>query len=532
MQLQDALVPFKHLLPSFQYPSKLAIARYMGGFVDGFSHHNPFIHIPTLRQMRNEHTPELTLAILAIGAQYRYEKKTARSLYHATRSIVLDRWRQGNLFRPSTQTSSRGAHQDLSPSDHDWMHRIRTLLLLTIFASWQGDLTLTQQAFEYQGMLARGLRGIGLSESSDKSGSNWLAWIRDESDRRTKLFAWCFLNLQGFAFDIPPSLLGRELNMFLPSSCKEWLAPNEPQWLATRQISRTTFKQAHSNHLATGASQPSASTLSPMGNYILIHALMQRIYLTQQLSPDEHAQSLFPQDIANFEQALHRWRHTWRTSPQSGLDLHNPYNSLAFTSTALLGVAHVRIYCNFGQWRDLQSCDPSTIAGTLKKAPPPQRGPELVYALLHSVHALNIPAQIGISYLAHCKSFSWSIQHALCDLEFAAFLSKWLLAVSASCDLQPLSVLENRVVCWIGRVVREALLSHDDSADMLPDLGEVDLNNPQKTTQRLSYAVVKVWAEMFQACNSPWPIVNLVGQSLQRYSELIQPELAGASTSP
>ncbi|CAG7921851.1 unnamed protein product [Penicillium olsonii] len=553
MQLQGALSKFNQFLPSFHLPSRLAIARYMSGFVDGFSHHNPFIHIPTLRNMTTEHTPELTLGILAIGAQYRYERKTAKSLYLAARAVVLERRRQGNFFCPSRSVSPHRPFEGPHLSHHEWMHRIRTLLLLTIFASWQGDSTLLQEAFEYQGILARCIREIGLSECSDEAEGDWLAWTRNESDRRTKLFGWSLLNLHGFAFDTPPLLLGREINMSLPCSCKEWVAPNRTQWLAAYETSRVRFKEAHGSHLATGTTQPPVSGLSPFANYVLIHALIQRIYLMQELSPDLHAQRLRPQDISDFEDALNRWRHTWRTSPESGLDLHNPYNSLSFTSTALLGAAQIRLHCNLGQWRDLQSCDSSVIAATLEKAPAPQRGPDLIYALLHSVHALNIPVQIGISYLAHYKSFTWSIQHALCDLECGAFLSKWLLSVSASCEFEPLSgtpvkscasfiseitpsanvyylELENRIVRWIGRVVREALLSHDDTVDMLADLGENDLSNPRIMTQNLSYAVVKVWAQMFKSCNSPWRIVNLVGQSLDKYAELIHPELASQSS--
>ncbi|KAL5041990.1 hypothetical protein BDW71DRAFT_211597 [Aspergillus fruticulosus] len=138
-----------------------------------------------------------------------------------------------------------------------------------------------------------------------------------------------------------------------------------------------------------------------MGNYILIHALMQRIYLTQQLPHDSHAQSLGPTEISNFKLALNRWRHTWRTSPESTLDLHNPHGSLSFTSTALLGTAHIRLHCNLGQWRDLQSCNPDIIAATLQEAPPPQRGAQTICAVLHAVHALNIPVEIGLSYYAH-----------------------------------------------------------------------------------------------------------------------------------
>lgn len=195
-----------------------------------------------------------------------------------------------------------------------------------------------------------------------------------------------------------------------------------------------TFKEAHSSHLATRNNTDPVSDISPTGAYILIHALLQRIYLTQQLPSD-----LDGLPAEKLEQALNRWRHTWRTSPESVLDLQSTYASLAFTSTALLGAAHIRLHCNLSQWRNLQSGNPAIVAVTLQKAPVPRREPHLIYALLHSIHALNIPVQLGISYLSRCRSFSWSIHHELCDLECAIFLSKWLRSISETWQAQPLS---------------------------------------------------------------------------------------------
>lgn len=81
--------------------------------------------------------------------------------------------------------------------------------------------------------------------------------------------------------------------------------------------------------------------------------------------------------------------------------------------------------------------------------------------------------------------------------------------------------LETRVVQWIARVTREALLSHDDTIDIASDLGDPELAEPEATTLKLGYATVKAWAQMFKLCNSPWPIVQLVGQSLDRYAGMI-----------
>ncbi|KAL4798402.1 hypothetical protein BDV19DRAFT_396798 [Aspergillus venezuelensis] len=534
MQLYGQIKIFSHVLPSFVFPSRFAIARYMGGYVDGFSHHHPFIHIPTLRLLNYAKTPELVLGILSIGAQYRYETKTALSLYEAARAIVLERVRRGDFVNPNQKTPQGEVLKEAAESpllSHNWMDRIRALVLLFVFASWQIDPTLVQQSFEYQSLIARCLREVGLSEHSLDIQHDWLEWARHETDRRTKLFAWCLLSLHGLAFDTPPILLSRELNLFLPSTCKEWISRNEADWRKAQAdaVSRAMFKEAHASHLATNVNQSSPQTASPMGNYILVHALIQRIYLAQQLSHDPHSQSLDPSVIMEFEVYLNHWRHTWRTSPESTLDLHNPHGSLSFTSTALLGLAHIRLHCNFGQWRDLQSCNPEIVAATLHEALPPQRGPQIIYALLHSVHALNLPVQIGLSYYSNCKAYSWSIQHALCNIECAAFLSKWLLVISSSCTTVPLSDLELQIIKWIGRVVREGLLSHDDTIALLPEIRDANSTDPQATTARLSYAVVKVWAQMFKLCNNPWPIVRLIGRSLDQYAALVHASLSGST---
>lgn len=54
-------------------PSRLSMARYVTGFVDGFTRHHPFIHMPTFRVTNYTRSPELVLALLAVGAQHRFE---------------------------------------------------------------------------------------------------------------------------------------------------------------------------------------------------------------------------------------------------------------------------------------------------------------------------------------------------------------------------------------------------------------------------------------------------------------------------
>lgn len=151
LQLDDALKPFRHVNPHFALPSRPSISRYISGYADGFTDHHPFIHMSTLSIVSYHRSPETILALLSIGAQYRYETKTARALYQASRSIILERLRKGDLY-PLIQHETTS---DTVFSDN--MDRTRALLLLATYCSWQNQASLTQECFEYQGLIARSI---------------------------------------------------------------------------------------------------------------------------------------------------------------------------------------------------------------------------------------------------------------------------------------------------------------------------------------------------------------------------------------
>ncbi|RAH86248.1 hypothetical protein BO86DRAFT_395689 [Aspergillus japonicus CBS 114.51] len=486
LQIINALAPFRQAMPHFRLPSRMAVARYLLGYVEGFSDHHPFIHIPTFKLTSFVHTPEFILAMLAIGAQYRYETKTARSLYQASRSIVLERLRTVNSVW-DTNSITPDQNNASPPSGHaeHRLDRTRALLLLAVYCFWHSSPDLSQDSHQYQSMIADSLRRLGLSEGPHHNRTSWNQWIQLETERRTQFFG-CHA----------PTIY---------------------------------LKDAHAAHLGQDISATFAA--SPMGNYILIHALIQRIYMMHQISLDPQTQCLSVQTIQELEPSLDRWRHTWCHSPESKLDLYDSYSSLAFSATALLGVAYIRLYYNLGKWRNLQSGDPAVVAATLYEAPLPKRGPHLIHALLHSVHSLNIPVQAGTSYLSQFKSFGWSVDHAVCDLECAIFLSKWLQVVATSYEEQALSELETRVVRWIIRVVREAFMSQDETIHLSYEIDDYRLEALHRTASFLSAAVVRVWAQMFKVCNSPWPMVRFVGQSLDRYAELMPESLKSPATS-
>ena len=74
---------------------------------------------------------------------------------------------------------------------------------------------------------------------------------------------------------------------------------------------------------------------------------------------------------------------------------------------------------------------------------------------------------------------------------------------------------------WIMPVVREALLLQDETVDMGHEIAGPGISELAWTARKLSYAFLKVWAQMFNACNSPWSVVGFIGQNLDQYATWI-----------
>ncbi|RAH43557.1 uncharacterized protein BO95DRAFT_475064 [Aspergillus brunneoviolaceus CBS 621.78] len=451
--ITQSLTPFQTSLGDFKLPSRSALGRYMKGYVDGYSNHHPLVHIPTLSIASPERSPEFVLALQAMGAHYRYETKMARRLYHAARSVIVDRQTRGGPLSSPAKAGVPG---------RGTMDRLRALVLDGDFIRWIASL----------------LRSAG---------DNWR-------------HAYCLLMKQTILYDTPPMVLSHELDLPLPSSCREWIAATPSAWLAARTTAppAISFRECLRLQLATTQPQVPAPSLSPMANYVLIHALLQRIYLANSLSQDVDRPSLSAAETDSLERALNNWRITWKASPDTVHDLHDTYGSMAFASTALLGMAHVRLHC-----------DPPTVAAKLHECPLPERSPHLPHALLHSIHALRISVHMG--------SFSWSLYHVFCGLEFAV--------VAQNCASMPLTDYERQIIQWIIRVVRDGLESHDETAGDDYEIADDELRRPQETIRFLKFAVPKLWAQMFIACNSPWPIARMIGESLEHYAYLVRDEV-------
>lgn len=553
---------FSGVLPKgFIAPSRHSLSRYLAGYINGFHEHLPFIHVPSLSVATS--APELILALAAVGAQYRFENSRGMELFYAAKAVVLEQVRRRDAYwsppmawhRSSSIAPSPGAnYQSLEPTSSPFpfvpageasppddvaqMGSIQALLLLTAFATWERNRELLREALGFQSILARLVRESGLT-SPDFPQSiddlSWEDWVKQEGEKRTKLIVYCFFNLHSITWNVPPLIMNAEVKLHLPEPADEWKATNAAQWKKLHRANATQAMPFHTTfaRLFSGAPANSNTPVSPLGNYVLIHAMIQQIFFARQLStswPGVMGTSLRPEDLTAFERGLATWKAGWKRAPESSLDPQNPNGPVAFTSTALLGLAYIRLHIDMGPLRHLETRDPMQVALALRDSPSIQRDPRLTMALLHSAHALSIPVRLGIDFVAKTQTFFWSIQHSLCSLECAFLLSKWLAAVSTASSQNdpPLSEHEQKLLVWVRSMLDETEMAipidgdqnghHDqgDSKELLDDSVKI---------RHLSVAVVRVWAKTFKG-NTSWAIVDLIGSALELYAEMLEKDIS------
>lgn len=307
LRVAASLEPFRHVIPGFVLPSRHTFTRYLTSYFDGFHPHLPFIHTPTFRV--NERTPELILALLTVGAQYRFEYRNAEMLFHAAKAIVFERMSKPMHTYPfptgpvvpnsSQQFQQPKTSPTLSPPEPvveatSWCHmeNIRCLLVLMGYATWEVRTDLLQEAFGLQSLLVRCLRDAGLTETSLVAQKHrpllWHEWAEEESIRRTKFIAFCFVHMHSVAYNVYPVLRSSEIHLRLPCSTAEWKATTTSEWEAAQKevgSQQLFFQEA----LTLLLQQPRTPTPlnpipAPLGNYILLHGLLQRIHLVSELS--------------------------------------------------------------------------------------------------------------------------------------------------------------------------------------------------------------------------------------------------------
>lgn len=162
----------------------------------------------------------------------------------------------------------------------------QTLVFLLIYSSWARDASVVAEGFELHSPLVHYMRASGFVERNSATEQNWIEWSSCEAERRTIFLAFCFLNIHTLIYNRPPSLLARQIQLHLPCSTKEWEITNELEWVASRQanICNTISFQDALESLVTPKAANWGTLPCAFSNLILLHGVLQRIYLQRQLS--------------------------------------------------------------------------------------------------------------------------------------------------------------------------------------------------------------------------------------------------------
>jgi len=507
-RLLGSLREYASVVPDPSLPSRHALSRCLTGYLTGFHDHYPIVHKPTL-DVESLGLP-LFLSMAALGARYCREPDTSMRLYQVAKPVTLEHFRR--VFQSGTMPAANAAH------DLDTLETLQALLMLMALSSWFINDPPYHEALTIRSLMGMLLRKDGLNRLPDHDGS-WATWIWRERVKRLKFIVFCFFNIHTIVFDIPPVILTEEMTLELPCTEKEWQAPTIDAWQAARSESpgEPKFQDALSSLFSPNSGM---EQLSSLGSYVLIHALLQDIWFmtkANRLALSRYnglGSAIAPTpDLIAVEQALERWCQCWERNQESSIDPLSPHGPLSFTSAALLRLAYIRLNADCGSTRQLQTWDPVQIATSLKDNLQVLRGDRLTRAALHCAHALSTPVKLGIGFVAHSQVALWSNQHALCSLECAVLLAKWLEAVTVPHPNPGLTEQETRLRDFVLEMVME--VQHGVSREWL-----------LATNTRLSAAVTRLWARLFTA-DYIWEMVNLIGRSLNSYADLLE-----SNTSP
>ena len=474
------------------------------------------------------------------------------------------------------------------------LETIQSLLLLFAVGLW-GAKAILHEALSLQSLLALLVREEGLvAEPHHQTTTDWETWVRLEASTRTKLVAYCFFNLCSIAYNTSPLLLTSEVHLYLPNPSRLWRAENAWQWQEARQSYPNIdipLQEAFAR-LLSRPSQPPPTPLTSLGNYVLIHALIQHIFLLKQtslssLSPFGIQRGLKMEDVEEINQALRAWslgfeqHRQFRASEMAAQGAADGYaeSPVAFNSTALLRLAYIRLHTDLSPSRNLETRDHVLIAQALADAPLLVRSPRLCRAVVQAIHALSMLVKMGVNYVAKTKSLEWSMQHscesriffffssrswllshrclltaltlppsAVCNLECAVLLSKWLLTLAAIGPAEPPpSADEKNLLEMVRRMLDETEFAvpidpslagssstghgHGHGHQPRPSSSSTataDLSATAATTatdstklRQLACAVIRLWAETFKGAHM-FEIVRIIAAGLEGYADLME----------
>ncbi|VUC26306.1 unnamed protein product [Clonostachys rosea] len=546
-QLSHDLSAFSELLPpGFQCPSRPTLSRYLEGYFRGYHDHLPFLHTTSSTTCLGI---ELVISLAAVGALYRFEHAKGYQLYRVAKAIVnkrFDEWNEeatANLSgsagagyagfasslpdgQPSLVTSPQKQHPSKAIRGQCGLSGLRllqSLIVLMSLTSWS-DRGLMRDALSIASQIAMVVRELGISQPEDEPrwDISWDVWMQVEERRRTLFVAYVVLNLQCMAFNVPPLLLNQDISINLPCCASIWRAVSAKEWAGTVHLSAHPGNKPFQLGLQEMYLGKVQGRFSAFGNYIMIHALFQQIFFARNANA-LHPNALDPDFTRRIEVALRAWQESWEASYDSTLDPSSPKGPIGFNSTAVLRLVYIRINVNTGPKRQLITSNPEEIASAFAESQIQigNRSPHLDRAVLQCIHALSVPVRVGVAFVARTQTFSWSIQHALSNLECALLLTHWLRSIAQSVEVSGPESLRSDERKLLDMAV--SLILETELADAIENMQYDGVG-----IRQLAASTMRIWAETFKGFQV-FEIVHRIGLGLCLVADMLGREIGGSA---
>ena len=273
--LADKVALLQNYLPGFMLPSRHAMSRYFQSYADQIHRHYPIIHLPTYDPISSPLC--LTLAIAAIGAQHRLEPRSGHPLYEAAKILGME------------QRKADSMHENDHVIDQRRTAMIQTFTLLMAYGAWDWKTELLSGALDLQSIVSGYIRSsLRDALPVDNPALPWKTWVHVETHQRAILIAYAYLIIQCTAYDLPPVVLSSELNeLRLPCGSAAWEARNSQEWEdALQRSTHTSTSFGHATRYLLGQTRDDDDSMphfSALGAFVVLQALVERIFFTRQL---------------------------------------------------------------------------------------------------------------------------------------------------------------------------------------------------------------------------------------------------------
>ncbi|PWW79628.1 hypothetical protein C7212DRAFT_169654 [Tuber magnatum] len=478
------------VLDKFRLPSRSGLNRYLAAYFNLFHHHLPFLHTGSFSP--STLAPPLLLAVLSIGALYTFEKEQAYTLHMSSKILV------NNFIARHHEFNSRNCP----------LWTTQTLLLNMVFASWSGDPKGLDWACSIRDLLANIVAGgrYELQVRMDQRGDEMPTheeWILEEGSKRTYYAIYVFFGLLTLTYNHIPAITHHEFDtLSLPCSETLWNLDGSDDQVWREHLSNAsmpTFKEAHTRLIHGDIPQ-----YSVFAARVVINALFLDVLGLKRNA--EVVESVVSEYREKLSVALETWHRALEyctpetmivslTAPQKG-------HPLVFNSMAMYRCTMARLEVDLVSIQEtLRYHIPEDVASVMTSASGLiPRSEAMTKVIQQCFECFQIPALMGIRWVARTSALNWSVEHPLCGFELMLILSLWLYRLEEEMETDPPTEEEEAMLTKVRN------LFDDDSVELYGS--------------RLSAAVAMVWGGMIDEV-VVWGITKLLGESFKLHSHTL-----------